>query len=337
MSLVKSVFYSAAQLLPLAVLKQRHPGQLLLPYQHLVSDEPVPHIRHLYAYKGVQAFEEDLDYLLRRFTPVGLPDVLHALKTGTALPAGAFLLSFDDGLREVKDTIAPILLRKGVPAVFFLNSAFLDNRHLFYRFKLSLIIDALLYIDPAILRQLATYLQCDGDHHSLITAVKKITYKTRRMADEAGGILGLSFSTYLSTVQPFLTLDDVGTLLDQGFAIGGHSIDHPYYSQLTLDEQLFQTRQSVDFLVQHFHLSYRVFAIPHTDAGISEIFFNTLLEGPDPLDIIFGTANQRTDISPRILHRFNCEHPFFKINSTIKGLLLLKGLHQLTNRDRIIR
>lgn len=337
MSLVKSVFYSAAQLLPLAVLKQRHPGNLLLPYQHLVGDEPVPHIRHLYAYKGVQAFERDLDYLLRRFTPVGLPDVLHALKTNSPLPAGAFLLSFDDGLREVKDRIAPILLRKGVPAVFFLNSAFIDNRNLFYRFKLSLIIDALLYTDPATRQQLAAYLQCDADHHHLIATVKRITYKTKGMADEAGSILGLSFSKYLSDVQPFLTLEDVGILLEQGFAIGGHSIDHPYYSELTLDEQLFQTRQSVDFLVQHFKLPYRVFAIPHTDAGISDIFFNTLLEGPDPIDIIFGTANQRTDISPRILHRFNCEHPLFKINSTIKGVLLLKRIQQMRNKDRIIR
>lgn len=337
MSLVKSVFYSAAQLLPLAVLKQRHPGNLFLPYQHLVSDEPVPHIRHLYAYKGVRAFEQDLDYLLRHFTPVGLPDVLHALKTDTSLPADAFLLSFDDGLREVKDTIAPILLRKGVPAVFFLNSAFLDNRNLFYRFKLSLIIDALLYTDAATRHQLAAYLQCDADHQALIAAVKKITYRTRGMADEAGLILGISFSNYLSAVQPFLTLGDVDTLLQQGFAIGGHSIDHPYYSELTLDEQLFQTRQSVDFLVQHFQLPYRVFAIPHTDAGISAIFFNTLLEGPEPLDLIFGTANWRTDISPRILHRCNTESPFLKTNSTIKGYLLLKRIHQMTNKDRIIR
>lgn len=337
MSLVKNVFYSAAQLLPLAVLKQRNPGQLLLPYQHLVSDEPVPHIRHLYAWKGVQRFEEDLDYLLRRFTPVSLQDVLQALKADIPLPAGAFLLSFDDGLRQVKDIIAPILLRKGVPAVFFLTSAFLDNRNLFYRFKLSLIIDAILYTDPAKRHQLAAYFQCDSDHHSLITAVKKITYRTRSKADEAGSILGLSFSKYLSDVQPFLTLEDVRTLLQQGFAIGGHSIDHPYYSQLTLDEQLFQTRQSVDFLVQRFQLPYRVFAIPHTAAGISDIFFNTLLEGPDPIDIIFGTANQRTDISPRILHRFNCENPLFKINSTIKGILLLKRIHQMTHKERIIR
>jgi len=337
MSLVKNVFYSAAQLLPLAVLKQRRPDSLLLPYHHLVSDAPVPHIKHLYPWKGTKAFEKDLDYLLRRFTPVTLQDIIHALKTGQALPSGSFLLTFDDGLREVKDIIAPMLLRKGVPAAFFLNSAFLNNKSLFYKFKLSLIIESLqtTHHSKATLDQLYAYLQTD--EASLIPAIKKITYNTKGQADEIGKILEISFAQYLEKEMPFLTLDEVGTLVQQGFAIGGHSIDHPYYNQLTLDEQLFQTRQSVDFLVQHFNLPYRAFAFPHTDAGVSKIFFNTLLEGPDPIDVIFGTGNQKKDFNPKILHRFNCERPTVSINAAVKGILLLNKIQQMTNKDQISR
>ncbi|WP_343674589.1 polysaccharide deacetylase family protein [Chitinophaga sp.] len=337
MSLVKNAFYSAAQLFPLAVLKQRRPDSLLLPYHHLVSDTPVPHIKHLYPWKGTRAFEKDLDYLLRRFTPITLQDIIQSLRTGQALPAGSFLLTFDDGLREIKEIIAPMLLRKGAPAAFFLNSAFLDNKNLFYKFKLSLIIENLQTKNhsKATLDQLYTCLQTD--EASLIPAIKKITYSNKGQADEVAGILGLSFAQYLTEVKPFLTLEEVGTLVQQGFAIGGHSIDHPYYSQLTLDEQLFQTRQSVDFLVQHFNLNYRAFAFPHTDAGVSRIFFNTLLEGPDPIDVIFGTGNHKKDFNPKILHRFNCERPSVSINAAVKGILLLNKIQQITNKDQISR
>lgn len=337
MSLVKNAFYSAAQLLPLAVLKQRRPGSLLLPYHHLVSDAPVPHIKHLYPWKGTKDFEKDLDYLLRRFRPVTLQDVIQSLRTGQSLPSGSFLLTFDDGLREIKDIVAPMLLRKGAPAAFFLNSAFLDNKNLFYKFKLSLIIEHLqtTHHSKATLDQLYAYLQTDET--SIVDAIKKITYATRGQADEVAGILGISFAQYLSEVKPFLTLDEVAVLLQQGFAIGGHSIDHPYYNQLTLEEQLFQTRQSVDFLVQQFKLPYRAFAFPHTDAGVSKIFFNTLLEGPEPMDVIFGTGNQRKDFNPKILHRFNCERPSVSINAAVKGILLLNKIQVMTNKDQVIR
>lgn len=337
MSLVKNAFYSAAQLLPLAVLKQRRPGSLLLPYHHLVSDAPVPHIKNLYPWKGTSDFEKDLDYLLRRFKPVTLQEIIQSLRTGETLPTGSFLLTFDDGLREVKEIITPMLLRKGVPAAFFLNSAFLDNKNLFYKFKLSLIIERLqtAHHSKATLDTLYTYLQTDES--GVLSAIKKITYTTRGQADEIAGILGISFAEYLADVKPFLTLDEVGTLLQQGFAIGGHSIDHPYYNQLTLDEQLFQTRQSVDFLVQQFQLPYRAFAFPHTDAGVSKIFFNTLLEGPHPIDVIFGTGNHKKDFNPKILHRFNCERPNVTINAAVKGILLLNKIQEVTKKDQIIR
>jgi hypothetical protein len=52
-------------------------------------------------------------------------------------------LSFDDGLSACYDTIAPILLRKGVPATFFLNPAFIDNKALMFRYKISLCLNAL--------------------------------------------------------------------------------------------------------------------------------------------------------------------------------------------------
>jgi peptidoglycan/xylan/chitin deacetylase (PgdA/CDA1 family) len=333
MSLAKNAFYNAVQLLPIKMLQN---GGLLLPYHHLVSNKDVLHIKHLYPFKNIRAFEQDLDYLLKHFTPVTLQDVIAAVTSGQPLPARSFLITFDDGLREITENIAPLLLKKGVPAAFFLNSAFLDNKELFYKFKVSLIIEAIQTGNhsAATLTKLSTLL---GNTEELIPAIKKISYHNRHLAEEAGAALELSFTDYLQQQRPFMTLDEVKTLVQQGFAIGGHSVDHPYYSQLTLEEQLAQTRDSVNFLTKHFHIPYRAFAFPHTDAGVSRTFFETILEGPDPIDVIFGTANHKQDISPRILHRFNCERPAVSIGAAVKGILLYNRLQELRNKQVIVR
>src|SRR4051812_34696580 len=100
MSLAKDLYYTACGSLPMSVLKKLFPVPTLLPYQHTVSDEALLHIKHLYNYKNVAQFTLELDYLLRHFKPVSADDVLDSINKKKALPAGSFLLSFDDGFKE---------------------------------------------------------------------------------------------------------------------------------------------------------------------------------------------------------------------------------------------
>ena len=53
-----------------------------------------------------------------------------------ALAQGAL----DDGLSGCHRYIAPLLRKKGIPASFFLNNRFIDNKSLFYRYKASLLV-----------------------------------------------------------------------------------------------------------------------------------------------------------------------------------------------------
>jgi peptidoglycan/xylan/chitin deacetylase (PgdA/CDA1 family) len=333
MSIAKKIYYQTIQLANLSLLKQLYPNPLLLPYHHLVSDEVVPHIKHLYPYKGVAAFKKDLDYLLKHFKPITLQEIITCMRNGVSLPRNSFLLTFDDGLKEVAEVIAPLLIQKGVPAAFFLNSAFLDNQSLFYKFRISLLINSLQEQphSAATLAAVGAALHCPtaASKEELIVAIKRITYSGREITTVLGNLLGISFEAYLAQQRPFLTSDQVRTLIGQGFAIGGHSIDHPYYEELSVSEMLVQTQGSVDFLVDKFGLTYKAFAFPHTDAGIPREFFDRLLNGPVPaLDIIFGTNNHREDIYPQILHRFNCERPGINIEAAVKGILLYNFLHK---------
>src|ERR1700730_3474653 len=144
MNLYKFFYYSACSILPIQLLKKIAPATTLFPYQHLISDKELLHVKHLYPYKNIRQFKMDLEYLLKHFKPVTVNEIAEAFFAGKKLPGNSFLLSFDDGFREVHEVIAPILYAKGVPAVFFIIPAFLDNQKLFYRCKISLVIEKLL-------------------------------------------------------------------------------------------------------------------------------------------------------------------------------------------------
>ena len=86
------------------------------------------------AIKGLDLalFEEQLDFLLREFTPVRMEDVLAAIAAGTgpdelrAESATAFkdrppvLLTFDDGYIDHYETVYPLLKKHGIQGSFFI-------------------------------------------------------------------------------------------------------------------------------------------------------------------------------------------------------------------------
>jgi peptidoglycan/xylan/chitin deacetylase (PgdA/CDA1 family) len=74
-------------------------------------------------------FEATLKFLTRYYNPVRLEDVL-ADSDGRGLPPRAVLVTFDDGYASVMEWAAPLCRKYGVPAIFFLNAAFLDNHRL---------------------------------------------------------------------------------------------------------------------------------------------------------------------------------------------------------------
>lgn len=329
MNSLKKMFYGGVSVVPMRLL--RGATEVLLPYHHLVSDEPAPHIAQLFPYKNKRQFVRDLDYLLTHFHALDPGELIEAVRQDRSISPGGFLLSFDDGLREVYDVVAPLLLQKGVPALFFLNSAFIDNRELFYRSKASLIVERL-RIDRAqaksiprgILSRVCEILGlAEG---SDVDAVKRmvlgIRYPERAMTDDVGECLGLSFADYLAERRPYLSGDQIGELAGKGFYFGGHSVDHPNYKILSLKEQLEQTRRSCEEVRQRFGLGYTVFSFPHEDAPVQQEFFDALAAPGEPVvEVLFGTQNQKTERNNRIFHRFNAERPEYGIEGLVKGVL----------------
>jgi peptidoglycan/xylan/chitin deacetylase (PgdA/CDA1 family) len=281
---------------------------LILPYYHMVSDETVPHVRPLYRYKNIAQFKHDLEFFLAHFRSVGLDDLLKHLLENRPLPQRGFLLSFDDGFREMAEIVAPILKAKGVSATFFLNSAFVDNRELGLHQKAALLIGRLAEISSAALEEKIKRLfhgkGIVGDE--VVSMLKLMRYADRAVLDEAAALCDLRFDEFLQQQKPYLTSGQIRGLLRDGFTIGGHSLDHPFYGDLTLEEQLRQTRESVNILQDKFGAQQRAFAFPHSDAGVSRTFFERSFSD-GTLQISFGTGGLLRDAWTGHFQRFSME------------------------------
>src|SRR5262249_20730526 len=155
-------------------------------YYHLISDAEVRHVRHLYPYKSTNEFKADLDFFLRRYSPIALSDLLDSLRHQRSLPPKSVLLTFDDGFREVSDIVAPILRAKGIAATFFVNTAFVDNHEMCYLNKASLLIDEIERRGSgSATERLRQALRSRGlSFGSPAAAILSIRYQQRQLIDE---------------------------------------------------------------------------------------------------------------------------------------------------------
>jgi peptidoglycan/xylan/chitin deacetylase (PgdA/CDA1 family) len=77
-------------------------------------------------------FRAQIDFIVRRWNPVSVHDVIQAVNGGLALPRHAVLLTFDDGCDDFVEHVWPILQEYEVPAVVFVPTAFVDRADAFF-------------------------------------------------------------------------------------------------------------------------------------------------------------------------------------------------------------
>lgn len=268
-----------------------------LPFYHVVSNEKLPHILN-YPYRNVQEFENELDFFLKHFEPVSLEELV----SGECRYKNAFHLSFDDGLRECLDVVAPLLLKKGIPATFFINTAFADNKELFHKYKASLILSELRQKPDSGVENFLKNAKLPAE--KLLTA----TILQTDILDHAAKLIELDFKAFLEKQKPYLTSGQIKKLSENGFTIGAHSHNHPEFYTITEEEQMQEVKVSMAFLQKITPQPLKTFAFPYTDWGVSANVLKTI-QKENICDITFGTAGIKNDAFSFHFQRYPAEQP----------------------------
>ena len=326
-----------SSLFNLEYLRKTTNHRLLLPFYHCVSDENLVHIKHLYKIISTKQFELDLDFLLKNYTAISNTDLKTKIKLQHLQSENCFFLTFDDGLRECYDVIAPILLKKGIPATFFLNTDFIDNKDLFYRMKASILIEKInkKNLKKSELNEINKLFLSNNLKFSQSNDLLKINYNNRQILDKLACILELDFQEFLKQFSPYLTKPQIQELINKGFSIGAHSASHPYYYYLTENEQIIQTINSLNYIVNNFYVEETMFAFPFSDFGVKNSFFSKM---SDFIDISFGTAAIKDDSQANHFQRIPMENSCYKnAQQCIKTEYLLFLIKKMFNKHQIFR
>ncbi len=311
--------------------------KLIQPFYHSVSDTQLPHLRHVLKIRNVATFKADLAFFLKYFRPVDAREVMQKTINQTRWERPSFHLSFDDGLKEMVTVVAPLLIQKGIPATFFINSGFIGNKDLFFRYKASLLIEKTESLHTEIRvrfnRILDNYGIEKGDpRHRLLS----VDYPRKAVLDEIAPILEVSFRTYTDNREVYMNEKDIRELQQQGFIIGAHSVDHPSYKNLAPEEQIRQTYQSLQYLEKSFGVAPALFSFPFSDEGVSAEFFHRIYRPQGPADLTFGVSGLKKEGFPAHLHRIPMENGR-SASGNIRGEYLYYMMKAALNKNIIKR
>jgi peptidoglycan/xylan/chitin deacetylase (PgdA/CDA1 family) len=261
---------------------------------HIVDDCIVPHAWSLYHYKNLSQFELDLLFLQKHFNIIGLSD----LGAPSTYGKPHAYLTFDDGMSQCFDNIRPILLKRGIPAAFFISSGFIDNKAMFFRHKISLCIagiESSAAEAPELHLFAKRYRKCSSDKRDIIRWLRSLQFNDNHTIDDACKICSIDWQDYLRTRQPYMSAANLRRMSAEGFEIGAHSVNHPHMGTVDVDTFLQETNESLAFVNQITGKDRSPFAFPFTSDGVSAQSIEYVLRHAKGLGPVFDTQGAPQD------------------------------------------
>ncbi len=207
---------------------------IVLRYHRVIpADEPPSYYR-----MGIDEalFERQMDWLAARHRLVSLDEFLWWTRSRQTPPADLIVLTFDDGYRDNRTHAAPILARRGLPAIFYVAASCFTERMPFWPETLAQMIRTSAsesVTAPLDGRETSLPLATEPDRARsclrLITGLRKLpTARIAEAIDLLASRLGSDPARAREATPPVMDAADVRALAAMGFLIGSHSVTHPF-------------------------------------------------------------------------------------------------------------
>ena len=326
MGLLKNLLYSASS----EKMLNFFTDQTIFTYYHTVNNEKLNYLDNLFSFKNEKHFKNDIELLLNNYQPLN-PDFFLKDFKYNQIPKNHFLLTFDDGLSQIFDVIAPILYEKKISAIFFVNPHYIDNKNFFVRHVISVLIDIILNnkYDKEIIQEINYLLSLkkSSSKSLLINDLKKINFDSENILLRITELLKVDINTELKKKKPFISKNQIKEMIDMGFYFGGHTMTHPRLNTINYNDQKKEIIDSINWLKLNFKINYSFFAFPYTDRGISKKLIKSIFKY-DNSSIVFGNSGLKKDFDERIIQRFSLEKP----NQNTSKLIVSENLYKFCNK-----
>lgn len=326
------------RVLPLRVLRRLFPRRVLGLCYHVVSDRSLPHVRQLYRYKDPTQFEADLLYLKRNFRLLSHEE----LRRGEG-GSDAAVLTFDDGLAECFTVVRPLLLRHGVPCVFFLSPPHLDNRRMFPFDRASLALDALGEKEGREAREaLAGAGELFGRSFAdvpdlarwLTRWMRTLRPEEEALLDRLCALAGVDVERYLAERRPYLTTEQALALAADGFTLGAHGLRHVALGAFSAAEVRREIVESCARVAELTGAERVPFAFPYDADAVDRDLLESI-RAESPVDLFFDSGPVGPD-RPFLVNRLIADVPALvgERRSNLAGYLRSLYLDEVVLRAR---
>ena len=258
-------------------------------------------------------FEWQLGYLKRHFDIATLDDVV-AMATGNKPLRAAVLITFDDGYRDNYTLAFPRLRAAGVPATFFLPTAFIGSDRLPWWDLIAYILKharrnpiRLSYPFPV---------QLDTEKQGLKTAIAVAlrAYKNPAMKDHDRFIAELLKSSDSVLPSPsaetcFMNWQEAREMQAGGMAFGSHTHNHEILTKLPVESQREELEVSRQILERELNRSIATLAYPVGGAQSFsvETQMAAMRSGYVAAFSFYGGFNLQANVHPFDIRRFGVE------------------------------
>ncbi len=222
--------------------RARRSGLMALTYHRIGDPSSHPFYARI-ASATAEGLREEMIALSRTRRVVTLDEAVALAEAGCPVTEPLALVTFDDGYRDNFDAALPVLTALGVPATFFLTTAFVDGTllpwwdHVAYAVNLASV--------PVLTLDRPAPLKIDLTRISRSEAVALVidAYLAHPDVDERALRPELETRAGVSLDEPrlarslFMTWDDARSLATAGMSIGSHTLTHRALARLSEDEQ----------------------------------------------------------------------------------------------------
>lgn len=226
-----------------------HPNHLFVLNWHQVSPEFDARWQQRCTWSSLDRFEAALDYLTTKFRFLPLGEAIAKLSEGQ-LRGPCVSLTFDDGDISIAEHVEPILRRRGLPATFFVNSAYFDG----VRASWVTIVNFLRSGERS-LSDIGFSADLLKESEQLRQTRDPQLYNQIRVAIEQHSSLIPNLPTRLVSPEWLASLDE------QQFSIGVHGHEHQRFSMMSADWQRRDLQENIRILSQ-FKAYTPIFAVP---------------------------------------------------------------------------
>lgn len=175
----------------------------------------------------LERFESVLDFFAEYTRVLPLSEALDALRTGS-LPPKAVALTFDDGYEEWNQHVAPALLKRKLPATFYITTGQFEGPALWHE-RIAVAVQAAPECGLKLPKGFFGYENLTSlELRAKLILLLQERLKYMPLASREQEILNLEAQTERDRKQPRrFNPDHVRELHSLGFEIGAHTIQHP--------------------------------------------------------------------------------------------------------------